>query len=622
MCMAAQAARLIGLVILVLELHLRRGSNLEFYCLCAALVVGLSFILAFTATNTGVIVFIHTLGVALCNRTIYAPTALLSSIGFIVLELYIGVRFLGWDGLRSGLRSFFRQSANLQVARAGSLLLLDVLTVAPNAVATNELAQFIPFSIGALMVLGTFNHGIEYNVVVPTGVTPTAVVLSTHSSRAPTPLSIPQPTLPPSSEAAGETPMDDTEARPKKEEEVVLESPFVPTHLHSQFPAPVPVPRSAPPRIGDASVFDSQQRRQILPFQVQYAEQLERHIHTGPIVMPIRTKPQRPRVEVIIEDMERVPERSKKSSLIGSDIVRLQSASGVSTITEKKQRSPDNVTPSDYANSQSSQFTPINRTPTTFRDSAQSAPWTPAPTRSLSAGSGAIFSAASSRQPSRRKIKSTAESSAKLPWRPAPRQSYSSAMTFGGGREELPIVVEGQAERPGSRRASRSSTTTKRMVISRPHSLRSTRPSSPQPSLLGKHLPAITSATRPASSQHLTVPDHLRGPESPSGSPIRSSSQYIVPEPILPTSPPSGSYERALGSGRLRGPRSPPTSSSTPNLRSGWPQVGMSIAGPVRMNSRHSRRRSGSCPELPPLDMGSATLRPIGPVKRDSPPES
>lgn len=38
--MAAQAVRLIGLVVLVLELHSRRGSSLEFYCLCAALVVG------------------------------------------------------------------------------------------------------------------------------------------------------------------------------------------------------------------------------------------------------------------------------------------------------------------------------------------------------------------------------------------------------------------------------------------------------------------------------------------------------------------------------------------------------------------------------------------------------
>lgn len=39
--MAAQAARLIGLLMLVLELHHQGASNAEFYCLCLALVIGL-----------------------------------------------------------------------------------------------------------------------------------------------------------------------------------------------------------------------------------------------------------------------------------------------------------------------------------------------------------------------------------------------------------------------------------------------------------------------------------------------------------------------------------------------------------------------------------------------------
>ena len=84
--MAAQAVRLIGLVILVLELHRRRGLNTEFYCLCVALVIGLcectrrdvaqilnippflAFVLAFTATNTGAIVLVKTLNLAMCSR--------------------------------------------------------------------------------------------------------------------------------------------------------------------------------------------------------------------------------------------------------------------------------------------------------------------------------------------------------------------------------------------------------------------------------------------------------------------------------------------------------------------------------------------------------------------------
>ena len=91
-----------------------------------------------------------------CRILSFAPTALLSSFGFIVLELYIGARFVSWESSKMGFRAFFKQSANLQVARAGSLLLLDILTIVPNAVVTNELAQFIPFSIGALIVLSVF----------------------------------------------------------------------------------------------------------------------------------------------------------------------------------------------------------------------------------------------------------------------------------------------------------------------------------------------------------------------------------------------------------------------------------------------------------------------------------
>ncbi len=91
----------------------------------------------------------------LMPRLSFAPTALLSSFGFIILELYVGARFLDWNGCQTSLGAFFLQSANRQVARAGSLFLLEILTVVPNAVVTNQFAQFIPFSVGALVVLGT-----------------------------------------------------------------------------------------------------------------------------------------------------------------------------------------------------------------------------------------------------------------------------------------------------------------------------------------------------------------------------------------------------------------------------------------------------------------------------------
>ena len=84
--MAAQAARLIGLVMLVLELHHRSAGNVEFYLLCGFLIVGLceqttfspvreahsvlAFVLAYTATNTGSTVPVQTLGLFLCSKAL------------------------------------------------------------------------------------------------------------------------------------------------------------------------------------------------------------------------------------------------------------------------------------------------------------------------------------------------------------------------------------------------------------------------------------------------------------------------------------------------------------------------------------------------------------------------
>ncbi|PIL37148.1 hypothetical protein GSI_00840 [Ganoderma sinense ZZ0214-1] len=614
--MAAQAARLIGLVALILELHFRRGSSWEFYCLCATLVVGLSFILAYTATNTGAISVVNMLGLAVCNRVPFAPTALLSSFGFVILELYVGARFLDWNGCQTSLGAFFMQSANRQVARAGSLVLLEILTVVPNAVVTNRLAQFIPFSVGALVVLGVFNYGIKDNVAVPVSRIPTPLVLSIQPSRAPTPVSIPQPNCSPPSVVGAEVPRDTSGSQPV-EQELVLDSPFVPIHPRRKVHPPSLVPSSAPPRIGDAPVFDAQQKRPILPFQVQYAEQLERRIHTGPIVAPIRTKPQRPQVQVVIEDAEPDERMLKSSSIIGSDIVRLHSAR--SATMQRPQPSPLTITPSDYANSRIWHDTSIARTPTTVRDSTTSMPLTPGPLTAVSTSSRDVLSARpSQRQSSGRKIRSPAEASAKSAWRPVPvpRTSYSSAKTF-GAREELPTLREGQPS--SSRGASRMSsfTATKRIVVSRPHSFKSARRSSPQPSRMGKALPPIPPPIAPpsvTSPQYLAILDDFRSPvapDTPSGSSIsvRPSSQYVVASPTAAT---SSAYERAQGSGRLRGPRTPPASSTTPSMFSEWPvPPGMSFGARIDSGSGKWRRRSGSCPELPPLDINVARLRSI-----------
>ena len=69
----------------------------------------------------------------------------------IILEVYLIVRFI----LLSAPRHLaFTAREDVHLVQAGSLLLLDILTIVPDSTKTNTLAQYIPFSIGAIFVLG------------------------------------------------------------------------------------------------------------------------------------------------------------------------------------------------------------------------------------------------------------------------------------------------------------------------------------------------------------------------------------------------------------------------------------------------------------------------------------
>ena len=69
----------------------------------------------------------------------------------IILEVYLIVRFILLSAPRH-LASAALEDVHL--VQAGSLLLLDILTIVPDSTKTNTLAQYIPFSIGAILVLG------------------------------------------------------------------------------------------------------------------------------------------------------------------------------------------------------------------------------------------------------------------------------------------------------------------------------------------------------------------------------------------------------------------------------------------------------------------------------------
>lgn len=69
----------------------------------------------------------------------------------IVLELYIVIRSLSLMQLPRMKLSIVQ---NASIIQAGSLLLFDLLVIVPYATYTNFVAEFVPFSIGALGVLG------------------------------------------------------------------------------------------------------------------------------------------------------------------------------------------------------------------------------------------------------------------------------------------------------------------------------------------------------------------------------------------------------------------------------------------------------------------------------------
>lgn len=47
---------------------------------------------------------------------------------------------------------------DVRIARVASLLILDLLTLLPAAMSINLAAEFIPFSLGTLLVLGMWIH--------------------------------------------------------------------------------------------------------------------------------------------------------------------------------------------------------------------------------------------------------------------------------------------------------------------------------------------------------------------------------------------------------------------------------------------------------------------------------
>ena len=83
----------------------------------------------------------------------FLPTSLGSSVLNVVLELYIIIRSLSLTQPRMKLTIV----QNARIVQAGSLLFFDLLVAVPNTTYTAFVGEFIPFSVGALVVLGKHN---------------------------------------------------------------------------------------------------------------------------------------------------------------------------------------------------------------------------------------------------------------------------------------------------------------------------------------------------------------------------------------------------------------------------------------------------------------------------------
>ncbi|KAH9951587.1 hypothetical protein B0H21DRAFT_716659 [Amylocystis lapponica] len=338
--MASQASRLVGLLMLSWKLRRYGVRRWETYALWTGLVVALALIFALNATSTGSTTVVLQLEIALCYKQQYLPITLATSLVLIFLELYVGFRLLSIAFSRHERLSTSSLSINL--ARAASLLVLDLLTLVPAVIYLNVLATFIPFTVGALLVIAVFNYTESHQPEPGSSLRPyhasdagSVLDVNRMSSRTINSLLTPRPFMLrfPSYHEPANIPeavvLEDEQTSSTDAVENVRSLQLFPIDPDvedaiieaSQKNLPL-VPRSAPARLDNSQNFTTLPSRQILPFQTQFAEQLDKEAElTAPAVRRPRDRPQ---VFVVIEEEEDVPAaKSPVSTVFGSDIIRL-----------------------------------------------------------------------------------------------------------------------------------------------------------------------------------------------------------------------------------------------------------------------------------------------------------
>jgi len=343
--MAAQAARLIGLLILGGELAKLGIMRKEMYIYWALLGLTLGLIFANNAIGVGTTRFVQQLGISWCYKRHFMPSGLTSSLLLVLLDVYVVARtltfithpFLRW-------RHQIEAIADFRIRRALSLLLLEVLTITSSAIPTNILVDFVPFSLGAIIVLAAFNSPMEPKVKGESVQFSDTREPSMHDAPAPsarsmstTRLSVQTMLSPALSSSAIRSERSSSSSEYSSESRRSIETFIQSINGQNNAPQHNPSPTDIPSTLKSRSSTEtspspkSLPRRLILPSQAKYAEQFEQEqsLPTG----PSWKKQSRPHVLISSSDdhydLASESGRPLAPSILGSDIIRANSSASV-----------------------------------------------------------------------------------------------------------------------------------------------------------------------------------------------------------------------------------------------------------------------------------------------------
>ncbi|CAL1700693.1 unnamed protein product [Somion occarium] len=291
-----------------------------------------------SARLIGAIAAVENANALKCNRKRFLPVALTSSFVQLGIELYVAIRLMTiiLPSAR-GLQNIIGSPSTVHLGRALSLVVFELLTFVPDAIDTSVVAEFVPFTVGSIIVLAAFNRpSRSIRTAPPSPImvfnekSPYGPQASPHDSPPSFVIISPLPSTGPETHDKGyrqSVQTVATSALSSVEDAVVYTAV---RHAFSQ--GSIILPGNTPGGVEDTQGQPSQRRR-ILSFQTEVAEELERmaeeaqqQLATGPI--PRRSKP-RPNMTIVVHDPREELDgaitaslRTDGSTVLGSDIIR------------------------------------------------------------------------------------------------------------------------------------------------------------------------------------------------------------------------------------------------------------------------------------------------------------